>query len=368
MKRIVTIICLLFTFVFTSVNAQTPPPTGADIKEWNMSSLYKDAESSQTISETIKVAIVEGDVYFNFPSPIGGYSWIKGTINGNFAIFPMGQFIANYGSDKIYLMGVGEGEGVDAFRDIIFTYNATDSVFIQSDEIAISYNIGTTENKSGGHLLYTTIYRPGSVEPVPFEQPDLVTPPEGLSTQTYEFSASKYIYDDTEGWLSETVKHYILLGVDGIDVYVKGFCEPLPEAWVKGKRVSNDEMTFASGQYYGDYQTETMTHHFFFAVANYPLNNPVLIDKAEFTLNSMTGAYNCRQLLALSASATEMMPYEFYAGASLKKVDEGTGVANLRSMQHTTVLTDLQGRRVKAGAKGLILLRDGNGTRKVLRK
>nr|MCR5065915.1 hypothetical protein [Bacteroidales bacterium] len=91
-------------------------------------------------------------------------------------------------------------------------------------------------------------------------------------------------------------------------------CRELPTAWIRGTYDAKDgEMTFASGQYYGKYHFDM-----FFAGARYPTTNPYWLDEVIFT--GADGAYNTSALLMLNGSATEVNPYEFYAGAKLTKI------------------------------------------------
>ncbi len=71
---------------------------------------------------------------------------------------------------------------------------------------------------------------------------ELVTVPEGVSSVPFIM-----YYSDKQG-----LEHSkpVNTAIDGNDVYIQGFSEYLPEAWVKGTKDGNS-VTFAGNQYMG---------------------------------------------------------------------------------------------------------------------
>ena len=76
---------------------------------------------------------------------------------------------------------------------------------------------------------------------------ELVTVPEGVSSVPFIM-----YYSDKQG-----LEHSkpVNTAIDGNDVYIQGFSEYLPEAWVKGTKDGNS-VTFAGNQYMGKLDTE----------------------------------------------------------------------------------------------------------------
>lgn len=76
----------------------------------------------------------------------------------------------------------------------------------------------------------------------------VVTPPEGLVTEDYEMTAA-YYDNETNG---EDVSRTIQIGINGIEVYIKGFSVFLPNAWIKGfLSLDQTQISIPSPQYYG---------------------------------------------------------------------------------------------------------------------
>lgn len=79
----------------------------------------------------------------------------------------------------------------------------------------------------------------------------LVVPPAGATATTYHLLAYSYFHDDNRAYDVRVVR-------DGSDVYIQGFCELLPDAWVKGSvdllHADNGLETwrFPSKQYVGE--------------------------------------------------------------------------------------------------------------------
>ena len=88
-----------------------------------------------------------------------------------------------------------------------------------------------------------------------FAQNDLVTPPEGLETDEWAISAVTNFGNPVNG--------YLYIGFDGNDVYLKGLCTYLPEAWIQGT-LDGNTITFPGDQYFGFYDESVYTHYNFF--------------------------------------------------------------------------------------------------------
>lgn len=273
-------------------------------------------EQYENLNETVKVAFKGTSVYIQGLCAYDPSAWIKGTVNGNTATFAKRQYVTSYGGKKLYMIGYDGSE-----CDIVFNYSASTGT-LQTD----LYIFCITGDNDAYQLLtdVALTLKNGDVpEPDPVK-PDVVTPPEGLQTTEYLFTATSITKDYDGSWLQEPVKYNVRMGFSGRDVYVQGLCKSLPMAWIKGTRDTSDgELTFASGQYYGELKTPVgIGYDFYFAAANYPTTNPVWLDEGTFAYNASTGVYSSRVLLTLNSSATVINPYEFYAGAKLTKIPD----------------------------------------------
>ena len=74
----------------------------------------------------------------------------------------------------------------------------------------------------------------------------VVTPPEGLVTDSYRLNA--YIFDGSS-WV--VVDRALQIGIDGDDVYLQGFSVYLPEAWIKGTLNEDHTQVAFPVQYFG---------------------------------------------------------------------------------------------------------------------
>lgn len=289
------------------------PPTGADIETWNISYSFTSGGETETDTESMQVCFAGSSVYFNFPNPIKGNTWMRGTLSGQTVTFAKGQEVGSYGGTTVYYMGLGEG---DVLCDIVFHYDSANRIFTLGDNWLL-LNGSLTKVSVLGYFTAATITK-GNGEEI---KPDVVTPPEGLRTSEYSMTAAN-IFFDQEGWVTKNVRYNVRLGTSGNNVYVQGLCHSLPQTWIKGKRNASDgELTFPSGQYYGSYKTPVgMTYDFYFAAANYPTTNPTWADEASFSYDAQNVVYTSHDLIALNSSATEMNPYEFLAGVKLTKI------------------------------------------------
>lgn len=289
------------------------PPASATKETWNISYTFVSGGESETGTEQMEVAFVGGTVYFNFPNPIQGNTWMRGKLDGQTATFAKGQVVGNYGGTTIYYMGLGTD---NVLTDIAFNYDANAQQFTLADNWLV-LNGSLTQSYALGYFSSAIIKKGGDTPPS-----DVVTPPAGLVASEYAFTASNITFDSQEGWKYNAVKYNVRLGMSGNDAYLQGLCRSLPTAWLQGKRDVNDgELTFASGQYYGAYETGFgPSYDFFFAAGSYPVSAPTWADEASFAYDAQAGTYTSSDVLMLNSSATQIAPYELYAGAKLTKI------------------------------------------------
>ncbi|MBO4851591.1 MAG: dockerin type I repeat-containing protein [Prevotella sp.] len=192
------------------------------------SSGWKNATS---LMESITVAIDGNDIYIQGLAYWFEDAWIKGTIDGNMAIFAGPQFIGEdeYGAE--YLVGSDDGE---TFSDIVFYYDAEEGI-LYGDTPFIIENASYEEVDPYCYWSMPTFFK---------NPPEVVTPPEDLVTDDYVI-----VYVDREG---NPGYGSLTVGFDGNDVYIQGFCSYLPDAWMKGT-LDGETITFPGAQYFGPY-------------------------------------------------------------------------------------------------------------------
>lgn len=79
---------------------------------------------------------------------------------------------------------------------------------------------------------------------------ELVSVPEGLEIQRFHSVGEVCFGESFIGGSYRSSDYFVELAFDEDDVYMKGFFDSAPEAWLKGKR-SNDILSFPSRQYLG---------------------------------------------------------------------------------------------------------------------
>jgi hypothetical protein len=215
--------------------------------------------------KTINVAFVGTDVYLQGLSYNVQEGWVKGTLAGTKITVPSGQYVGS----GVYLNGMSD-EG-DFEESYTFTVD-NEAGTISADGLIAECNSPKET------ILYSYWITPVFSLTAP---PDpRVTPPAGLVTE--DWTIARYFYDGGDEYPEEKV---LQIGFDGNDVYVQGFSYYSDymedENWIKGT-LSEDgkSITFASSQYYGNYNE---SYDFYFAA----------LDLASETLaSSVTVAYD----------------------------------------------------------------------------
>ena len=302
MKRIT--ITLMAAFWAVMSFAQVTPPTSATQETWWIESSFHYQENGQpvqeSVSEEMKIARDGNDLYFDFPNPWGGNTWIKGTKDADGVyIFSKAQLVGNYGGNYYF-----NGRDAQGVADFSFYYIEAEKKFFSLDNIFITSS-ATDINTAIGYFDNINITESKPV------QEELVVAPEGLQTQPYRFSGTSILYNN-DGSVAgmESVSFDVKVGfATGNEVYIQGLCQNAPEAWVKGK-LQEDEVTFAKGQYMGP-------HMYFCGTYFSELSDFVL------TYNATTGAFNGGSYyMAISYYKEQLAPWAIYAGVTLNKVND----------------------------------------------
>lgn len=344
--------------VALGVNAQTAPPSGVEQQEYSFFGIFHAPdEADETVEEPVKVAVDGTDLYVQLPNPINGLAWIKGTIDyeAGTATFAK-QKIGKYSGMNFYVTALNENNEVG---DIVFSYSESmmscpDQYIQLSDDLA-------------GKNVYA--YFTGVIINREVEDDPVVEAPAGLKTSPYVFTGQSLQYDEENNFTGyEEVTRNVQVGFynNNKEVYVQGLCSQLPEAWVKGTveegSFGDMDVTFEAGQCYGRYGLYQL-----YLAARYGQefsDMKFYYDPQDRTFTNEGGVY-----LVLNAAKSSPAPIEQYATVKLTPGTVDGITVNDNQTPATIGYTDLQGRKVSANTKGVVLktLRMGDGSLKTVK-
>ena len=285
----------------------TSVPASAQVVTYNRTGKYHVYDSSNYSynvadqdGSTVTVAFDGDDVYIQ--NPVAGYTagaWVKGTKNGNTITVPLGQFLyysASYGYGLYITMADVdaniEGTNDTASTEIVYTISG-DNIVQEGTSATRTFTVAWSDDDTaymygspGGE--YETVF-------VPYQAPEPVTPPAGLTTSTYPI---EFLLNGATA-MSGTVE----VGIDGSDVYIQGIDHNLPDAWVKGTS-NGSTVTFAK-QFLG---TGTDGPHFF---GGYNSGNFV---DANISYNAIDDTYAANGSIIINAEQNNFNYLYFYNG------------------------------------------------------
>lgn len=217
-------------------------------EEWKKFSKGQYIDNDEAIN--IKVGFDGRDVYIQgFFDRFIPDAWVKGTLSEDeTTITFQTQY---YGTDgngyDHYLFGyIGEqnSSGNLLSGDVVFQYDKATSTFRLSPSTEVA------DSNSGDTWMSWDFYDFIVITKGYQEQESLVVPPEGIHLEDYSFSASVVTYDNNNNYVETPTTFGVKVGFDGDDVYIKGICQLMPEAWVKGS-LANGKLTIPANQYMG---------------------------------------------------------------------------------------------------------------------
>ena len=183
------------------------------------------------------------------------------------------------------------------------------------------------------------------------QDPEPVTAPDGLQLEEYALKAQTYTSTDN-GYVYSDVTRSLMVGTDGTDVYIRGLCEFLPLAYVKGTK-NGTKITFPGGQYLGKLvYTNGEVFEFYFGgttedyltnwLETWPLTDVV------FTVDETTGTMTTDSWMVINSEATNVvLPYDVTLNNSIVKI---TDVAATPATPTITYVYDIeQGSEVNYG-------------------
>lgn len=215
--------------------AQSPvPPTSATQEEWHVAAIFTSGDQSEDVNETMAVVFDGNDIYFNFPNPITGNTWMKGTRNGETVTFAKGQKVGTYGGQNIYYMGLDE----NGLCDIVFNYDEGNGLFTMTD-MWLTLNGSLTKNSALGYFSPVVVTRNDSES----------------EAQSYVMTGKNVNPNNQEQY--ENINETVLVRIDGSNIAIQGLSAYDPAVWLKGT-ISEGIATFAKRQPAGSYNNTAL--------------------------------------------------------------------------------------------------------------
>ena len=286
----------------------TPPETATQ-ETWytvdggfyvNTSSGWADRTSSMG---SITVAIDGDDIYIQGLAYFFEDAWIKGTISSDEAIFANSQYLGSDSYGPEYLVGSDDGESLS--ENIVFSYDAEQGIL----ESATTYIF---ENGKEDELYYYSYWELPTFSVEAPEGPELVTPPETATVETYyTFDGAFNVYYQSD-WMDITeYMPSVNVAIDGNDIYVQGLAFYFEESWIKGT-ISGDQAIFENGQYVG---TDAAGPEYLVGSQD----GSSVADNIVFDFDPEKGILSSTDYITESASQTSLDIYSYWAAPMFMK-------------------------------------------------
>lgn len=152
---------------------------------------------------------------------------------------------------------------------------------------------------------------------------ETVTPPASLRTEKWLMTfplEGNYICGNP-----------VTIGIDGSDIYMKGFSESFPEGWIKGT-IADGKATFPSGQFIGADEMSNTFAYFYGASAKEVYDEEwdfwyTVLSKDDalvFDINPETGEYTTEGTLLVNKGDGDVSTVNSYTAPTLKLQEEVT--------------------------------------------
>lgn len=240
MKHLLTFVLAAFCSLAAVADTLVSPPVGGEAVTYYL--MGYSFRSSENISYEIKVLRDGDDIYLQGLYRELPEAWVKGTMRGNTAVFPSGQYMGEVDpslvddSHETFDVYMFCSMNMNTTRDLEIEYNPLNDtfeayfqyiLFSEKDDIRMRYE----------HLQNVSFFS---------GKKDLVVPPAGMEVRPYTMTAY-------ECSLGKDLEYQVKLGFDGDNVYVQGFSQEFPESWVVGT-LSEGRLSFMRNQYLGVYK------------------------------------------------------------------------------------------------------------------
>ena len=322
------------------VSSPVTPPADMQTLPYTFTAFYANNSGTSNIERTVQVGFDGNDVYI---SGISYYlqndAWLKGKLNADRTTItlqsPQYYGIYNEQYNLYFIANEFRGNDDDTYPTTTqLGYDAATGEITVPDYLCILESQQPVNEWNCIGYYYAISLTKGEAP-----APEVVTIPDGLEAEQYIITYSDYNGSAQEGTVN--------VAFDDTDVYIQGLCQYLPEAWLKGNLIDDDDepyVYFPGQQYFGKYED----YDFFFQKYNTALN----YDKATGTLSTSGVIY----------TYYDNYYSDYYDSPVIKKAETSTSVNTLSERPRQKTYFDLQGRRVTNPAKGSLYIVDGKKT------
>lgn len=348
MKHIYTLLCTALVAAGTSAQSLIEPPAGIQLVEATANITSKNWGWTEDC--TVYVGQDGDNIYIGglFRDERIGDSWIQGEIQGDHVVFGSGQYIGQFGNDgynyDMYANGIDMT--TNSFCDYVMYRDAdTGNLFSTSD-----VHLASTMEFEG---YYYTLDQYSKIT---------ITLTDNVVRQAVEVPASATRYDYKvqafETASDQPVEYEGTLAFDGEDVYLGCFSMISKEynAYIKG-RVEGARLIFSPDQYLGTDPSEEGPFHFYMYGSDYDGN--VNVHDLVFDYNAEEDRYTAQSDMLITVGQITSSTISFIENLTDLVLqgdfsyNPAVGVRNIRTEAPTSVVYDLQGRRVYNTTKRL---------------
>ena len=231
---------LSFNYTIEAAPEVVVLPEGLEADTWYFSAT---ASESSVRNQEVAIAIDGSDIYIQglnidyLPE-----AWVKGTIEGNTATFPTGQYFGafEYNTTSYDMFFLGYDSTTKEVTDVVFTIDEETGKMTTDQMIVIN---GKKDVVSSYEYYYNVVI----THEIP-ETPDLVVLPEGVEAEDWTIDGTY-----TDSWGGNNIVQATEVAFDGSDIYVKGLASYFKDSWIKGTiNAETGIATFPSGQFVGE--------------------------------------------------------------------------------------------------------------------
>ena len=227
------------------------PPTDLVTEDWTIARYFYDGEDETGEEKVLQVGFYTTesgtDVYVQGFSAYSDYmeeeNWIKGTLSadGKSITFPSNQYYGSYNDTYNFYFAAYDMTTYE-LSPVTVAYDALAGTMTWPEDMLVAER---DEDGMYGYFTEITAMVKGTA-PDPLAAPDVIT------TEWYFKSQSLGTNQDTGETVAEDYNLHVQVAVVGTDVFVKGLCEDIPDAWIKGTLdPATNKVTFPTGQYFG---------------------------------------------------------------------------------------------------------------------
>ena len=224
----------------------TEAPAGLETETYSMMgfSYYTFSE----LKHDVTVGFDGNDVYVQGLFSQAPETWVKGVISGENVTFAKDQYIGNieafdgYDGSSLGFMDAWlvYSSDMESYEDFVLKYNPETGVM--SDIKGGFLFLAIDDEFNALDAIKNTTLSPAGAE----SEKVLVTPP--ASAEQFDVDVNYTSYSK-----GKQMSGAGRMAIDGNDIYVAGLCPDWASSWVKGTIGADGIVTFASGQYVGNY-------------------------------------------------------------------------------------------------------------------